>query len=151
MKIDVPLRDPFTFSWSLPVLLSIILLLLLLLVDFIVMAKVLPHFEKVRLYLKQSSKKRALSEIELLMNDVNNNQVDNKLAYFRLSKIIRKFIYRSTNINVTSISLKEAKMLKLPQLSELMNEYYRPEFSENDFGHIEESIMHTKEVIEKWK
>ena len=97
-----------------------------------------------------SIKKNYLSKLQKLSNDLNSNNITNRKAYQILSRIIRNFIYETTNIKVQNYTLNEIKMINIPILYELVNEYYDPEFAKISKGNISSSIDKTRMVIEKW-
>ena len=97
-----------------------------------------------------SIKKNYLSKLQKLSNDLNSNNITNRKAYQILSRIIRNFIYETTNIKVKNYTLNEIKMINIPILYELVNEYYDPEFAKISKGNISSSIDKTRMVIEKW-
>lgn len=95
-------------------------------------------------------KKKYLKKIDKLSEDATSGEITSRQAYQTLSKIIRNFIYEATNIKVQNCTLKEIKSLDMPKLSELVSEYYDPEFSKVSEGNIVSSIKKTRTVIEKW-
>ena len=60
------------------------------------------------------------------------------------------FVYEVTKINVQKLTLKEIKKYKLPILTELVEEYYVPEFAKEEPNSIEKSLEKTRKAIEKW-
>jgi hypothetical protein len=96
-------------------------------------------------------KKIALNELNNLQKLIKENKIDNRSAYYNLSRIIRLFTKRITNIDFTSMSLKEIKKTEMHDLADLMEEYYMPEFSKQTQGDILTSINKTREVILSWK
>ena len=153
MQDPVSLQEPFTYSTTIIYVLLIIIVVLI-----------------VSLFIKKKEKKEIKQEVKLvhypdllsiknnylgklneLQNKINNNEISNRKAYHSLSRIIRSFIFESTNINVLPLSLEEVKNYNIPYLEELMKEYYVPEFSTISKGNINSSINKTKEVINKWR
>lgn len=95
-------------------------------------------------------KEKYLKKIDTLKLRTDNNKISVRKAYQELSKIIRYFIYEVTNIKVQNYTLLDIRRLNMPILMELMQEYYVPEFSRNSLGNIQNSIIKTRKVIEKW-
>ena len=153
MNIQYELEEPFYYSWKLVYILGTILVLLIL--GFLI-TKYSSFFYKhfIGIFKKASIpslKKIYLRRLARLRNDINNNKINNRDAYLRLSSIIREFIEKTTGVNVLSMSKEEVKKLKIRELNFLMEDYYPPEFSENKTGDIIASINRTMEVIKRWK
>ena len=47
-------------------------------------------------------------------------------------------------------SLSEIRTLNMPALTQLVAEYYEPEFAEYSMANIKQSIFKTRRVIETW-
>jgi len=89
-------------------------------------------------------------ELNQLQISLQNNKIQTRKAYQKLSVIIRNFIYEVTQIKVQNYSLEEIKKVNIPELTSLVEEYYEPEFAKDSKGFIETSLQKTREVIEKW-
>ena len=156
MQSSIELQEPFSYSIIIIVLLFF---LLAILVGFYFLARYLEKHKKpkeiVKIEIKRPPnvfdvKKKYLGVLEKLEHSVYQKSITSKKAYIQLSGIIRHFVYEVTNIKVTNYTLQEISMLKIPALTLLIQEYYRPEFSQSEDGDILESIKRTKGVIEKW-
>lgn len=99
---------------------------------------------------KSLIKEQYLKEIDLLKNKLNNNEISSRKAYQSLSILIRTFIFEMTSVNVLNYTLEEIKVLKMPVLTALVEDYYDPEFAVDTKGNIESSIEKTREVIARW-
>lgn len=153
MNIQYELEEPFYYSWKLVYILGIILVLLII-GYFITRYSSFFYKHFIGIFKKAtvpSLKNIYLRRLSKLRNDINNNKINNRDAYLRLSNTIREFIEKATGINVLSMSKLEAKKLNMKDLSLLMEEYYPPEFSSNKEGNIMGSIDRTMEVIKRWK
>lgn len=150
MQVTTKLNDMFLYSiWP------IIIILIILILGFVLYFKkpkkkklaniVLPVKKNI-----MDIKNKYLNKIEILINDLNNKTISDRIAYQRLSCLIRNFIYEATDIKVQNYTLSEIEKANIPILYELVKEYYDPEFAINSFGNILSSIMKTKEVILKW-
>lgn len=151
MQIPVEFREPFSYT-------KIITLLLFILIVGIILFFILTRKRKKKIQIIAPPKKdlriiknKYIQQLDNLLNDSRNEKVKYREAYITLSRIIREFIFEATGINVTAVSLAEVKPLNLPQLYELMKEYYVPEFAYFFKGNIENSIVKTRGVIEVWK
>lgn len=151
MQISEELRPLFSYS---P--LSILFFLILIIISIYYLLKKdsneeQPPVIKEPVKDKESIKKRFLKEIDLLKSQTKNNEISSRKSYQRLSKIIRNFIYEMTSIKVQTYTLEEIKKLNLQSLTELVSEYYDPEFSKISSGNIINSIEKTRQVIISWK
>lgn len=95
-------------------------------------------------------KRKYLEELDVIESQLNTNMIHIRIAYQDISRVIRHFVYKVTNIHVQNYSLKEIKDLDMPMLYELMQEYYVPEFSKYSYGNVKDSLQKTRKVIEKW-
>ena len=145
------LRPMFSYS-IIPIIITVIIIIVIL---FFLLKKekkekppiVIPPKVENRMTIKE----KYLKEIISLKNDSLENKITNRKSYQRLSVIIRKFIYEMTHIKVQNYSLEEIRKVNIPILTQLVEEYYDPEFSKNSSGNIINSIDKTREVIERWK
>ena len=156
MQSDIELQEPFSYSI---ILIIILFVLLLMLVGGYFLVRYLEKHKNqkkvVKIEIKRPTnifevKKKYLVMLEKLEYTVSQNSITNKKAYIQLSGIIRHFVYEVTNIKVTNYTLQEISTLKIPALTLLIQEYYRPEFSELEDGDVLGSIKRTRGVIEKW-
>lgn len=151
MQIDTELREMFSYS----IILIIPLLLLIILLLIIILHKK-KDIKKVNIIQPTSKnlfdiKNKYLYNIQILIDNLNNNKISERKAYQSLSRLIRNFIYEVTNIKVQFYTLEDIKIINMPILSKLVEEYYNPEFERVSKGNILESIDKTKKVIENWK
>ena len=154
MQVETELRDMFSYSFIVPIVVLILLIITIILL-FVTKRKkkiikentvIVPKYKDLMLI-----KVQYLNKIDTLLSDVNNNKIDNRKAYQTLSKIIRNYIYETTNIKVQNYTLSEIKKINMPILYELVSEYYDPEFSKISTGNIVSSIHKTRSVIDRWK
>lgn len=151
MQIDTELREMFSYS----IILIIPLLLLIILLLIIILHKK-KDIKKVNIIQPTSKnlfdiKNKYLYNIQILIDNLNNDKISERKAYQSLSRLIRNFIYEVTNIKVQFYTLEDIKIINMPILSKLVEEYYNPEFERVSKGNILESIDKTKKVIENWK
>ena len=149
MQIPGDIYGPFTYSWTLFKVLIVIIVFIILyyIFDKFFLNKVIRALNKAKV---PSLRVLYLRKLEKLLADVTNNRIDIREAFFRLSGIIRGFIKLASGINVLSMSKKEVHELGNREISELMEEYYPPEFSKYSRGDIIGSIERTMELIKKW-
>ena len=151
MQVASDLRPMFSYSlWPIIICIIIIIVLIILikLKAFKRKKKELPIIvKKANIY---EIKNKYLKLIDNLEEDVNNNKINNRLAYQKLSSLIRNYIYEATGLKVQNYTLKDIEAINMPVLYELVSEYYDPEFSVISKGNILNSITKTRKVIEKW-
>lgn len=150
MQVQTELKPMFSYSFLTIVLIAIFIIIIFILIKYIKKKEIqknviIPNHKDLL-----SIKKKYLLKIQKLTNDINSNSITNRKAYQNLSSLIRNFIYEATNIKVQNYTLKEIKMIGIPILYELVNEYYNPEFAKISKGNISSSIEKTRMVIEKW-
>ena len=153
MQDPVSLQEPFTYSTT---IIYILLVIIVLLIISLFIKKREKKVQKVEVKLVHAPnlfviKKTYLDKIDDLLKRVKSNNISNRKGYHELSKIIRGFVFETTNINVLSLSLKEVSNYNIPYLKDLMEEYYSPEFSRVSTSDITASIEKTREVINRWR
>lgn len=77
--------------------------------------------------------------------------LEDRVAYQELSRIIRMFTHDVTHIDVQNFSFSEISAQNIPQLTELVREYYEPEFAKDTGGNIQEALQKTGQVISLWR
>lgn len=157
MQTSVKLQDPFSYSIY-PVL--IILVLLVLLTVYIIFKyrrknNIPKNIEETKIKEIDEKdiikiKEKYLKKLQTVEEKLNSNKISVRHAYQMLSAIIRYFVFEVTNIKVQNYTLREIEKLKMPALTELIEEYYAPEFAEYSLGNIKASIEKTRKVIERW-
>lgn len=96
-------------------------------------------------------KNRYLEQVDVILNEFKSNNIDNRQVYYKLSILIRQFVFEMTNINVNYYTLSDIEKLNIPVLYELLYEFYIFEFSKISQGNVLSSIKKTKDVIFRWK
>ena len=152
MQTSVNLQRPFTYS-TIPIIVLCIIcisyVIWLILKYKVKKTKKIPEHIVKPLDLGKIKSKyiKKLNEVEF---KINNNKLSIRIAYQHTSKIIREFVQEVTKIKVQNYTLDEIKHLNIPELYELVKEYYEPEFARTSIGNIKNSIDKTRKVIEKW-
>ncbi len=150
MQVTVNLKDFFHYSY-LPILIFFILTLFLIGLYFLLFRKKKPKvIKKAEAKNIPLIKEKYLLKLDQLILQLNQQRISNRHAYQSLSNIIRNFVYEMINIQVQNYTLQEIERLQIPILTELVREYYEPEFSKISRGNILSSIEKTKEVIRRW-
>jgi len=151
MQITVKMQDSFSYP-----IVSITMVILLFLA-FTFLYFILKHRENksekvVEMKPKnvKDIKKKYLKKLEKIEASLDNNRISSRKAYQQTSEVIRFFVFELTDINVQNYTLQEIEQIDMPILSELIREYYVPEFSKDSKGDIKNSIEKTRKVINKW-
>ena len=100
-----------------------------------------------------NAKKKYTLQIQQLIADHRENKISKRDGYQRLSLIIRGFVFEATGIDVTKCTLRDLKALKLANLDALIEEYYVPEFGEDERAsgmNLEFSCNKAMGVIKAW-
>ena len=77
-------------------------------------------------------KNQYIGRVQALLNNYTQNKVDKREGYQQLSALIRGFVHEVTGINVENFTLREVKAFGIKKLDTLMEEYYVPEFAEDE-------------------
>ena len=91
---------------------------------------------------------RQLNRLEKALGE---GKLEERVAYQELSRIIRMFTHDVTHIDVQNFSYSEISAQNIPQLTELVREYYEPEFAKDADGNIREALQKTGQVISLWR
>ena len=95
-------------------------------------------------------KRRHLGELEKIRTSISNGEINSRIAYQRMSKVIRHFVYDMTGVQVQKYTLYEIRQIKMPLLTRLIEDYYVPEFAEETVADAIRSLEGTRRVIERW-
>ena len=152
MQWDVKLQDPFSYQ-NIGIFLILIVIIIFCLLFIIDKIKKQPKKVVIKEEIKDINKikKQYLSKIDKLVADINNQSVTKRKAYNELSTIVREFVFKTTNIDVLKYTLTEIKRTNNKELLDLINEFYKPEFSREGGGDLNASLENTRKVISEWK
>ena len=67
-----------------------------------------------------------------------------------ISVCIRGFIFEATGIPVEKYTLSEIRKVNIPALTQLVEEYYEPEFARFTYADVNQSLYKTRKVLELW-
>ncbi len=162
METSVALQQPF--EYSILVILPGIVLLVLSLVLFVRTVRnikrrtgknhVIPEYRPAPYTQVIDARNRAILQIRQIISDFQAGAITKRAGYQRLSLVIRSFVHDTTGINVEVRTLEEIKTLGMPGLNALIEEYYTPEFAEDersDKSGLWTSCNKTIGVIESWR
>lgn len=100
-----------------------------------------------------NAKGRYVGMIQAVLADYNAKKITKRDGYQKLSIIIRGFVQETTGINVENYTLYEIKGLGIEKLNKLIEEYYVPEFAEDNRAirmSFEASCNSAMGVIKTW-
>lgn len=142
METTVTLQKVFEYSWWVVVVAAVIAAIAAVLVIYSIVVFIKANRKpktsgapKVRnlppqfLYVVKG---KYVNELQKLLGKYSQNRIGKREAYQKLSVIIRKFVHEATGINVENYTAKEVKALGIRNLDQLMEEYYVPEFAEDE-------------------
>ena len=82
--------------------------------------------------------------------DLRSGKISIRQAYQNMSSCIRGFIFEATGIPVEKYTLSEIRKVNIPALTQLVEEYYEPEFARFTYADVNQSIYKTRKVLELW-
>lgn len=156
MQITVNLQEPFSYSIYPIVIVSFFIIILLIIIISIKLHNSKKQLKSAPIQKKLNTtdinrlKEKYIKLLDDIENKMQNEKISLRVAYQRLSTTIRYFVFEITNIKVQNCTLDDIKKLNMPQLYELIEEYYTPEFAKKSIGDIKSSIEKARKVIEKW-
>ena len=80
--------------------------------------------------------------------DADNTRI--RPSYEQMSVLVRDFVFKATGIDVPKYTLSELRSTDLHELTDLIEEYYEPEFDKISAGDVKTSIGKTRQVISRW-
>lgn len=95
-------------------------------------------------------KEKYIKQLNSIEYEYKNNTIDLRKAYQLISESIRMFVFEITDITTQNYSLKEIKKLNIPQLYELIEEYYEPEFASKSTGDFGTAINKARRIVQEW-
>ena len=158
MQISIDLQEPYTYS-IIP-LISVISLVLLESYYFIYLRNKNKKINIEENNVKEIPdkniknipviKNKYLNQLDFIENKYTNNKIELRKAYQMISEAIRLFVFEITDITTQNYSLTEIKKLNIPNIYELIAEYYEPEFASKSIGDFNSSINKARRVINEW-
>ena len=91
-----------------------------------------------------------LSRIDTVQRKYEAGQIDARVAHQELSAIVRLFVNEMTGINIHTFSLSELKSTRFVTVSNLIEEFYAPEFALRAEKDTMNSIADARKVIQAW-
>ncbi|SEQ70694.1 hypothetical protein SAMN02910369_02283 [Lachnospiraceae bacterium NE2001] len=158
MKTSVELQPPFAYMiiW---IILSVVVIAAVIFAQVYLRKKLGERLKKEKkLKMKRISeatlegkKKKYLAELSYIETDLVNNKITIRESYQKISHTIRMFVFEVTGIKVQHYTLTEIRRVNIPQLTNLVREYYEPEFARETRADVRASIFRTRALIEGWR
>lgn len=95
-------------------------------------------------------KNKYLNQLDSIEYKYNHQMIELREAYLLTSETIRLFVFEITDITTQNYSLSEIKKLNIPNLYELIKEYYEPEFASKSVGDFNNSINKARRIVNEW-
>lgn len=164
MVTTVELQAPFEYSWWVYVIEAVVLLAALSLLIYVIsrvvkILRVKKPAPKVTRHIMltperlESLRKLYIGQVHDIQVAYSAGQLDKRDGYQRLSAVIRSFVHEVTGINVENFTVREVKAMGIRKLDVLMEEYYVPEFAEDEKGRDKDlmtSCQTAMGVIKSW-
>ena len=144
MVTTVKLQDPFEYSWWV-ILIAVVLGSIAITAIVFFLIKLFSALRKKKEVKRPAARKIAMTpemiyrvktqyigKVQALLGNYAQNRIEKREAYQQLSAIIREFVHEVTGINVENFTLREVKAFGIKKLDTLMEEYYVPEFAEDE-------------------
>ena len=159
MQTNINLQEPFTYS-LIPLIITIVFIIGLTI--YLICSKKTKNEDIVKKDNVKTIPERNKKDIPVIKNKYiqqldeiedryNKKKIELRKAYQLISESIRLFVFEVTNITTQNYSLAEIKKLNIPELYELIEEYYEPEFASKTVGDFVSSINKARRVINEWK
>ena len=165
MVTTVKLQDPFEYSWWV-ILIAVVLGSIAITAIVFFLIKLFSALRKKKEVKRPAARKIAMTpemiyrvktqyigEVQALLGNYAQNRIEKREAYQQLSALIREFVHEVTGINVENFTIKEVKAFGIKKLDVLMEEYYVPEFAEDEKAQdkdFTQSCNRAMGVIKAW-
>lgn len=156
MQTSVNLQEPFTYS---VVPLIILICVIIAITIYLIYTKIKKKDAKEEIVKEIPEKNiknipvikgKYINQLDSIEYKYLNKMISLRKAYQLISESIRLFIFEVTDITTQNYSLSEIKKLEIPNLYELIKEYYEPEFASKSMGDFQSSINKARGVVNKW-
>ena len=164
MVTTVELQNPFEYSLWVSILAAVFILMAIGLLAFIVIKALffnkpavapapVPVNAPVRTNMVQGTKNQYIQRVQDIKNRYAAGAVSKRVGYQELSAVVREFVHAATGINVENLTAAEIKGMGIGMLDVLMEEYYVPEFAEDERAkkkNLSAACDKTEGVIRAW-
>ncbi len=156
MQTSIKLQEPFTYS-IIPLIIVIFLVCTITCYLIYLNKKKIRKKDSVKVVIPEKNikdipviKSKYLEQLDSIEYKYTNEMIELRKAYQLISESIRMFVFEITDITTQNYSLKEIKKLNIPNLYELIEEYYEPEFASKSIGDFGTSINKARRVVKEW-
>ena len=158
MKTSVELQDTFSYM-AIWIILALVLLAAVIFLQIFFRKKFGDRLKKPKKIKLKKAKGKSLAEIKYkylgemgkIENELRSGRITIRKAYNMMSTCIRGFVFEATGIPVDKYTLSEIRQVGIPALTQLVEEYYEPEFARFTYADINQSLFKTKKVLELWQ
>ena len=157
MRTSVELQDTFSYSiiW---IILALLLLAAVIFLQVFFRKKFGDRLKRPKKIKVKKAKGKNLAEIRYrylgemsrIEGELRSGKITIRKAYSSMSTCIRGFVYEATGIPVDKYTLAEIRQVGIPALTQLVEEYYEPEFARFTYADINQSLYKTRKVLELW-
>ncbi len=94
-----------------------------------------------------------VERVQAICDKYGRQVITKRDGYQELSAVIRGFVHEATGINVENLTKAEVKALGIRKLDQLMEEYYVPEFAEDEKAREKDLLLSCNTamgVIKAW-
>ena len=156
MQTSINLQEPFIYS-IIPLIIAIGLIVIeTLYLIHLKKKKIIEEKNEIKVIPEKNIKNitvikgKYLNQLDSIEYKYTNQMIELRTAYQLISEAIRLFVFEITDITTQNYSLAEIKKLNMPNLYELIKEYYEPEFASKSVGDFSSSINKARRVIKEW-
>ena len=164
MVTTVELQNPFEYSLWVSILAAALIILAFALLAFIVIKALffnkpkvvqapIPASAPVRTNMVHGTKNMYIQRVQDIKSRYAAGAISKRAGYQELSAVVREFVHDATGINVENLTATEIKAKGIGMLDVLMEEYYVPEFAEDEKAkkkNLSAACDKTEGVIRAW-
>lgn len=94
-------------------------------------------------------KEEFIKRIDAIENSFNNSEIDSREMHQKLSSTVKQFVYEVTGIKTQTFVLSDFERNKMPQMQELLEIFYAPEFAPESVMN-QQSADNARKVVREW-
>lgn len=91
-----------------------------------------------------------LGKLNAIEAKYNEDRTKIRPAYEAMSLVVREFVHKATGIDVDKFTLSELTRTEFRGLTELIGEYYKPEFDQISEGDVLASLEKSRRLVTEW-
>ncbi|MBR2523846.1 MAG: hypothetical protein IKE53_05335 [Clostridiales bacterium] len=99
----------------------------------------------------QALKALYLEKIKETETRYTNNLIDMRAAHLDLSRIVREYCSEASGLPYDNLTLSELYRFNMPELYNLIREFYEPEFAPSSDKDIAASFSNARGVVTSWR